>query len=224
MGIWNELRRGFSVLAPMEDVTDTVFRRIVQAAGAPDLLVTEFTSTDGLCTPGRPRVIGRLRYTFGEKPLIAQVWGTNRRTTAAWPRRSGRWDSTAWTSTWAVPCARSFPADLRRPDREPASCGGADHRCPRGAGGMPVSVKTRIGVTRPTPGSGWVSSSPRDSRAHRPRPHRRPAVGGGRGLGAVALAVRLRDEAGLQRVSSETETCAPWRLSARDWRKQGRTG
>ena len=51
------------LLAPMEDVTDTVFRRIVQAAGAPDLLVTEFTSTDGLCTAGRPRVIGRLRYT-----------------------------------------------------------------------------------------------------------------------------------------------------------------
>ncbi len=61
----------------MEDVTDTVFRRIVRSAGAPDLLVTEFTSTDGLCTAGRPRVIGRLRYTFGEKPLVAQVWGNN---------------------------------------------------------------------------------------------------------------------------------------------------
>src|SRR5271157_4900861 len=61
LGIWNELPWGFSVLAPMEDVTDTVFRRIVRAAGPPDLLMTEFTSSDGLCSGARAKVVGRLR-------------------------------------------------------------------------------------------------------------------------------------------------------------------
>ncbi len=59
----------------MEEVTDTVFRRIMREAGPPDLFFTEFTSTDGLYTAGRARVIGRLRFTPAERPLIAQVWG-----------------------------------------------------------------------------------------------------------------------------------------------------
>jgi tRNA-dihydrouridine synthase len=90
----------------MEDVTDTVFRRIVRAAGAPDLFFTEFTSTDGLCTAGRPRVIGRLRYTLAERPLVAQVWGNRPEHYRRGLPRSARWASTGWTSTWAARCGR----------------------------------------------------------------------------------------------------------------------
>lgn len=59
----------------MDDVTDTVFRRIVASTAAPDLFFTEFVNVDGLQSPGRPRLLKKLRFTPGEIPLIAQVWG-----------------------------------------------------------------------------------------------------------------------------------------------------
>ncbi|MCL4133213.1 UNVERIFIED_CONTAM: hypothetical protein GTU68_039200 [Idotea baltica] len=59
----------------MEDVTDTAFRRIVGYCSRPDVYFTEFTSTDGLFSEGRSRVIHRLDYTEEERPLVAQIWG-----------------------------------------------------------------------------------------------------------------------------------------------------
>lgn len=74
---WNTLKKPISILAPMEDVTDTVFRRVVTNCGRPDVFFTEFTSTDGMLSVGRDRVINRLEYTKDEKPLVAQIWGNN---------------------------------------------------------------------------------------------------------------------------------------------------
>ncbi|MBI2356492.1 tRNA-dihydrouridine synthase [Candidatus Dojkabacteria bacterium] len=75
--IWKTLPAPFYVLAPMEDVTDSVFRQIVCDLGRPDLFVTEFTSVEGLCSPGSSRVIKRFQHTDIERPLIAQIWGVN---------------------------------------------------------------------------------------------------------------------------------------------------
>lgn len=72
---WQDLKKPFLVLAPMEDVTDTVFRRIVATCGRPDVFFTEFTSVDGLFSKGYDYVAKRLKYTEGERPLIAQIWG-----------------------------------------------------------------------------------------------------------------------------------------------------
>jgi tRNA-dihydrouridine synthase len=87
---WNTLPSGFMVLAPMEDVTDTVFRRVVAScgqkdataggkvgkdAGQPDVYFTEFTNCDGIMSVGQSRVIHRLKYTESERPLVAQIWG-----------------------------------------------------------------------------------------------------------------------------------------------------
>jgi tRNA-dihydrouridine synthase len=63
------------VLAPMDDVTDTVFRRVVAGCAAPDLYFTEFVNVDGLQSPGRPKLLKKLRFTESEQPLIAQIWG-----------------------------------------------------------------------------------------------------------------------------------------------------
>lgn len=65
----------FFVLAPMDDVTDTIFRQIVASAAPPDLFFTEFTNVDGLQSAGRERVKEKLRFTAAERPLIAQLWG-----------------------------------------------------------------------------------------------------------------------------------------------------
>ena len=62
-------------MAPMDDVTDTVFRRVVADLAAPDLYFTEFVNVDGLCSPGRPRLLKKLKFTETEQPLIAQIWG-----------------------------------------------------------------------------------------------------------------------------------------------------
>ncbi|MCI5066779.1 tRNA-dihydrouridine synthase [bacterium] len=74
---WAKLPKSFTVLAPMEDVTDSAFRRLVASCGAPDLFVSEFTSTDGMFSPGYSNVVHRLKYAPGEHPLIAQIWGNS---------------------------------------------------------------------------------------------------------------------------------------------------
>ena len=76
-GFWDNLTRPITALAPMEDVTDTVFRRIVVRCGPPDVFFTEFTNADGLCSRGRDAVIHRLRFTEEERPIVAQIWGNN---------------------------------------------------------------------------------------------------------------------------------------------------
>lgn len=75
MDIYSQLPKPFFVLAPMDDVTDTVFRRIVASTAAPDLFFTEFVNVDGLQSLGRLKLTKKLRFTPGETPLIAQVWG-----------------------------------------------------------------------------------------------------------------------------------------------------
>lgn len=73
--IWQQLPRPIFILAPMEDVTDTVFRRIISSVGRPALYFTEFTNVDGFFSSGRTQVTQRLLFTAEEKPLIAQIWG-----------------------------------------------------------------------------------------------------------------------------------------------------
>lgn len=75
MNSLDSLPRPFFVLAPMDDVTDTVFRRVVAGLSAPDLYFTEFVNVDGLQSPGRPRLLKKLRFTQAERPLIAHIWG-----------------------------------------------------------------------------------------------------------------------------------------------------
>lgn len=72
-----DLPKPFFVLAPMDDVTDSVFRQIVGSTAAPDLYFTEFVNVDGLQSPGREKLLPKLRKTAKEKPLIAQIWGKN---------------------------------------------------------------------------------------------------------------------------------------------------
>jgi tRNA-dihydrouridine synthase len=65
----------FFILAPMDDVTDTVFRQIVNSCHEPDLSFTEFVNVDGLMSPGRPKLLKKLRFDASEKHLVAQLWG-----------------------------------------------------------------------------------------------------------------------------------------------------
>ncbi len=75
MNIWDELPEPFFVLAPMDDVTDTVFRQVIADCAPPDLFFTEFVNVDALQSQGREATLKRLRFTKKERPIIAQVWG-----------------------------------------------------------------------------------------------------------------------------------------------------
>ena len=74
---WFDLPQPFTALAPLDGVTDVVFRQIVAKIGKPDVLFTEFTNTDGLVSHGKERVMERLRFHQNEQPVVAQLWGTN---------------------------------------------------------------------------------------------------------------------------------------------------
>jgi len=74
--IWQRLPKPIFVQAPMEDATDTVFRRVIASVAPPDLFFTEFTNVDGLASEyGKSRVEHRLKYSSVERPIIAQIWG-----------------------------------------------------------------------------------------------------------------------------------------------------
>jgi tRNA-dihydrouridine synthase len=75
MSFLEELPKPFFVLAPMDDVTDTVFRRIIADIAPPDLYFTEFVNVDGLQSPGRPHLMYKLKLSEKEHPIIAQLWG-----------------------------------------------------------------------------------------------------------------------------------------------------
>lgn len=59
----------------MDDVTDTVFRRVVSECAAPDMFFTEFVNVDGLQSPGRAKLLKKLKFTDKDTPLVAQLWG-----------------------------------------------------------------------------------------------------------------------------------------------------
>lgn len=86
---WQNIEKPIFSLAPMEDVTDTVFREVVMGMSAPgklNVVFTEFTSVEGMNHPvGRERVSERLIVNDSELKLlqelniklVAQIWGRN---------------------------------------------------------------------------------------------------------------------------------------------------
>ena len=71
---WIKLPKPFIVLAPMANVTDSVFRTLFAKYGKPDVTWTEFVSADGLISPGRKQLLHDLVYSPKERPVIAQLF------------------------------------------------------------------------------------------------------------------------------------------------------
>jgi tRNA-dihydrouridine synthase len=151
MNFWQQLPKPFFALAPMDDVTDVVFRQVIARAAAPDVFFTEFVSTDGLQSAGRANTLERLRVEPNlSRPLIAQIWGNN----------PGHY----YKSAQDIARLGSFAGidiNLGCPERGIVArgcCGGLIGQNDRvaeliaavksGAPGLPVSVKTRLGLGR----------------------------------------------------------------------------
>ena len=68
--------RPATILAPMAGVTDTVFRRVIRGLGGCGLIMTEFTSAEGL-TRNSARTLHYLYFDEDEHPIAAQLFGAD---------------------------------------------------------------------------------------------------------------------------------------------------
>jgi tRNA-dihydrouridine synthase len=183
----------------MEEVTDTVFRRVVGEAGRPDVFFTEFTRTDSLATRARPRAMRRLRFTEEERPIVAQIWGLRPELfeRAAAELREMGFDGVDLNMGCPVRKVVSRGAGGGM-IRSPSLAAELIAASKEGAAPLPVSVKTRVGLT--TPGAEeWLGFLLAQGLAALTVHGRSVAqqYGGKADWGLVALAVKLRDHAGV---------------------------
>ncbi|WP_277631307.1 tRNA dihydrouridine synthase [Atopococcus tabaci] len=144
---WKELPKPFFILAPMEDVTDVVFRHVISEAGRPDVFFTEFTNTVSYCHPeGRNSVRGRLTFTEDEQPIVAHIWGDQpeyfREMSIGMAEAGFKGiDINMGCPVPNVATKGKGSGLIRRPEVAAEIIEAAK------AGGLPVSVKTRLGYT-----------------------------------------------------------------------------
>lgn len=144
--VWQKLPKGFFVQAPMEDVTDTVFRQIIQMAGEPDLYFTEFTNADGIVHGGSRYTAQRLQYTQSERPLIAQIWGNNPENYITSCRLLTNMGYDGIDINMGCPVRKVVKrGNCSGLIRNPKLAGELIQAAKEGAGDLPISVKTRIG-------------------------------------------------------------------------------
>ncbi|MGH3041353.1 MAG: tRNA dihydrouridine synthase [Gaiellaceae bacterium] len=154
---WRDLPRPFFILAPMEDVTDVVFRHVVSEAARPDVFFTEFTNTESYCHPeGSHSVRGRLTFTEDEQPIVAHIWGDKpeyfRQTSIGMAKLGYRGvDINMGCPVPNVAQNGKGSGLIRRPEVA------ADLIQAAKAGGLPVSVKTRLGYTDVDEWHDWLT-------------------------------------------------------------------
>ena len=71
-----------TVLAPMAGVTDTVFRRFIRDTGGCGLIMTEFTSADGVLRSKDKKAKRYLHFYEDEHPISSQLFGSDPNTLA----------------------------------------------------------------------------------------------------------------------------------------------
>ncbi|WP_210611190.1 tRNA dihydrouridine synthase [Priestia flexa] len=153
---WHDLPRPFFILAPMEAVTDVVFRHVVTEAARPDVFFTEFTNTESYCHPkGKDSVKGRLTFTEDEQPIVAHIWGDKpeyfRQMSIGMAEMGFRGiDINMGCPVQNVAGNGKGSGLIRRPDVAAEIIQAAK------AGGLPVSVKTRLGYTKVDEWYDWL--------------------------------------------------------------------
>jgi tRNA-dihydrouridine synthase len=153
---WNELPQPFFILAPMEAVTDVVFRHVVARAGAPDIWFSEFTNATGWVHAGQKAIGGRLVRTEDENPIVAQIWGGepgDMEQLAAHCRELGFHGIDINMGCPAKSAIKSGGSALiRKPEVAVAAIAAAK------TAGLPVSVKTRLGYTHADEWKEWLTT------------------------------------------------------------------
>ena len=157
--IWNTLPKPFLILAPMEGVTDIMFRQVIAHAGRPDLFFTEFTNVSSYASDkGRANALERLEIAETDSPIIAQIWGKN-------PEHFAK-------TTSALEHLGFSGVDLNFgcPDKNVNKTGGGAamiktpdlatecYKNAKNSTNLPVSIKTRLGWSDPTEYQTWLKT------------------------------------------------------------------
>ncbi len=155
---WNTLPKPFMALAPMADVTDPAYRKLIAETARPDVMWTEFVSADGLfhtrekkgMVDGENPLVRDLEYTEGERPIVAQLFSGNPETMEYAARLAADSgfdgvDINMGCPDKSIEKQGAGAGHIKNPERAreviAAALRGVDGR-------IPVSVKTRIGYTR----------------------------------------------------------------------------
>jgi nifR3 family TIM-barrel protein len=161
-GFWKNLKKPASpkldqgepifVLAPLADVTDPAFRRVIAKYGKPDVMWTEFVSADGLARApeeGRRKLMKDLEYTEAERPIVAQFFTSK----PEYMEKAARLalelgfdgvDINMGCPDNGVLKQGAGAALIQNPKLAQEIIAAAK----RGAGELPVSVKTRVGFNK----------------------------------------------------------------------------
>jgi len=153
---WNDLPQPFFVLAPMEAVTDVVFRHVVERAGAPDVFFTEFANATGWVHAGDRAIAGRLVKTDDEYPLVAQIWGGEPGDMEQFAQHCARLGFAGIDINMGCPAKSAIKSGgaalIRNPDVAVAAIAAAK------TAGLPVSVKTRLGYSTVDEWRAWLTT------------------------------------------------------------------
>lgn len=161
MNFWRDLPKPFFVLAPMADVTDPAFRRIVanysrhgEISGGPDVLWTEFVSADGLAHPiGRMKLMRDLEYSEPERPIVAQLFSSNPDNMRSACKLCAELGFDGIDINMGCPdrtiekqgCGSAM---IKTPDRAVEIIRAAKQGIAEAGKDIPLSVKTRVGYSR----------------------------------------------------------------------------
>lgn len=157
MSFWDTFTKPMVVLAPMADVTDAAFRRVIAkyskvAGGTPFVFWTEFVSADGLALApeeGRKKLLADLAYSVVEHPIVAQFFSSHpehMEKAAALARELGfdGVDINMGCPDKSIEKQGAGAAHIKDPARAQEVIRAAQ----RGAQHLPVSVKTRLGYNK----------------------------------------------------------------------------
>jgi len=156
INLWNELPKPFYILAPMESVTDIVFRHVIATAAKPDLFFTEFVNASSFCSEkGINSTKSRLTFTDDEQPIVAQIWGNKPDEFAKMSLELAKMefagvDINMGCPDKAVIKTGSGSALIRTPEIATELIKAAK------IGGLPVSVKTRLGDVDVNKWHDWI--------------------------------------------------------------------
>jgi nifR3 family TIM-barrel protein len=148
-GFWSKLKKPIFVLAPMANVTDEAFRRIISKYGKPDVMWTEFVSCDGLTSEGKERLLPDFWFSSAQRPIVAQVFGAkpeNFYKTALLVKELGfdGLDINMGCPDRAVLKQGAGASLIKNPTLTKEIIAAARD----GIGDLPLSIKTRIGDTK----------------------------------------------------------------------------
>lgn len=156
MNIWQELPKPIFILAPMEAVTDHVFRRVVNSAAPADLYFSEFTNATGWVHAGEKAVAGRLTIHPDEDyPLIAQIWCSEPEDIAKLAQYCKKLGYRGIDLNMGCPAKTAVKnsggsAMIKQPELAAEIIAAAK------SAGLPVSVKTRLGYTSIDEWQNWL--------------------------------------------------------------------